>query len=258
MITPLLEKAIAEGKATYSKFTHAFGTWGGLKVPDGKTIIITDVKFTPFINPYANSPGITFQDFLNYNEYQLRIDGKKSKNFMIYRNHISFIKTSDAVNFLMTDTLGSVIATGAVHFVPPPPVIQDVFFICEEYIKIAITRNGFRDNLGTIPGLLAPVAAEQNKPNGLGDVPVQLRISMSSGAQTMNYTPPTNRFGGQPMPASGRNSETYAQDYSDTSVLASPGAGYTTTIARPYLIFPLIEFGLVTINSNEFTKLMNS
>jgi hypothetical protein len=268
MITPLLEKAIAQGFATYSKFTHAFGMFGGLKIPDGKTCIIVDIKWNQFANPYKNLGNTSLLDFLKYNEYQLKIDGFKSLNYLQYRNVLKLTLASTLGN-AYTDTIDSLFGLAAVSpvfFTVGPPIQNDVFFICEKYINLTISRNAYMNTLSSAGnyGLLNNSAAEQPKPNGVKDINVLKRLTMTTlafggaAAATMSYTPPNNDNAGLTIPAGGRNAENYTQDLQDISQIYAPDTGFTATMGLPASTNPLVEFGIVTINTNIWDQLANS
>jgi hypothetical protein len=258
MITPLLERAIMSGKAVYSKYTHAMGMYGSLKIPEGKIVIILDIKWHSFINPYKNVGTITVKEFFKYNEYQLKIDGFKSHNFMTFRNRIT--KEDLLLGGVQDTDLISTINGLFYTLSPGEPIQQDVYFICEKYIRITISRNAFFNALNSTYSTLNAVAAEQNVPNGVGNVPVLNRLQMASATPaTMFYTPPGNTNAGLTIPAGGRNAETYTQDLDATnSQIYPPDTGFNATLGTPTLTQPLVEFGIVTINSNEFNNLMNS
>lgn len=142
---------------------------------------------------------------------------------------------------------------------PERPIIQDVFFICEEFINITISRNIFiNDYPGTVYGLLQPVANQKPAPNGVGNVPVLLNLVMRDVAtDTMNYVPAKNINAGVTAPIN-RNMESYTQDIAQLSQIYDPSTGFNASIGFPYLTNPLVEFGLVIINTNKWNDLINS
>lgn len=261
MISQLLERAILRGKATYSKYTHAHGMYGNLLIPEGKVVIIVDIKWHQFINPYKNLGTTTTADFFKFNEYQMKIDGFKSKNFLTYRNYFDTTGVTVAQGAIPgSDPVSTYIGNAGFNLKPMPPIIQDVYFICEKFIKITISRNAFFNALVSTYGNLNPVASQENAPNGVGNVNVLRRLQMASATpNTMFYTPPGNTDAGLALPAGGRNAESYTQDIDATnSQIYPPDTGYNATLAQPTLTQPLVEFGIVTINSNDFDQLMNS
>lgn len=260
MIPYHLERAIMNGVATYSKHTHAMGMYGNFTIPQGKLVIIIDIKWHNFINPYKNA-AMLMKEWLKFNEYQMKIDGKKSVNYMTYRNNFSYY--SNLLNSVQPD---SQIATAFVNgfFTPNPPVIQDVYFVCEEFIKITISRNVYLDSFTSNYGVPSQKAAQEKAPNGVQNVPVLKRVEMKSSAPlSMHYTPPGNIDAGLTNPTGGRNYESYAQDLDPDTVgflsqIYPPETGFNAVVNQPTLTQPLVEFGVVTINSNEFDKLANS
>ena len=261
MITPLLEKAIAKGQATYSKFTHAMGMFSSVPIPDGKTVIITDVKWNHFLNPYTNDPNTSIKDVFKFNEYQLKVDGKKSLNIMHFRNTVNMILGITQI-YDWAGPFGDIITDPfSPFFFPDPPILQDVFFICEEYIKLTVSRNVFMDTSSSTGnyGLLNGSVAEQPMPNGVANEPVLKRLQMNTAAPiaTMYYTPPGNKYAGLSNPAGDRNTQSYQQDINALSQIYAPDTGATAQMGFPYISQPLVELGLVTINTNHFDNLAN-
>lgn len=272
MITPLLEKAIGQGKAYYTKYTHAFSTFGSLTIPDDTTIIITDIKWNHFFSARTNSGSETIRDVIRNNEFQLKIDGNKSINYMTYRNkiHLNLFNPTVAATYgeisldtpvaeLYSGSGGSGVACGL--FELGNPIIQDVFFICQKFIKLTVTRNAYGDatSLGNV-GILNTTANEQVPPNGVAGVNLLLSARLDTPAPpTQQVIAPPNRVNAN-VTTTARLHENYVQDINGTySILYSPfNAGLLQTLNVPFATSPLVELGLVIINSNHFDKLMNS
>ncbi len=145
MITPRLEKAILSGWATYQKYNHAFGSFGSVAIPKGHLAIIVDVKWNHFFNSFQfeNEGLTTLKELLRYSEYTLKLDCKKSKNYLIFKNQIKFMITNPTVSIDLDGTLASQADNIKKFFFPqhPQPIQQDVFFVCEEYILYCVEYN---------------------------------------------------------------------------------------------------------------------
>jgi hypothetical protein len=262
MITPLLERAIGQGKAYYKKITHAMGGFSSVPVPDGKTIIIVDITWNQFFNPYKNDRDVTLRENLKFSEYQMIVDGKKSRSVFTYRN-------TTLNNGLSVDLGGFSIALPTYQwipyftFYPSPPIKSDVFLICEQYIDITITRNAYLKTLTPTYNKLQPAANQRQPPTGLGygvtGINTLLTLKMDSETpNTMYYTPPNLAGAGASIPAGGRTAINYEIDIDPLSQIYPPGVGFNLEINMPAFTQPLVELGVVIINSNDFDKLMNS
>lgn len=258
MITPRIEKAILSGWATYQKVNHAFSSFGGVVIPKGKTAIILDVKWNHFFNPYQDEfRKATLHELQKYSEYQLKIDGNKSTNFLIFKNIIDFIITSPTASIDMNLDFGSQTDTFKkfVQFKHSLPIQQDVFFVCENYINLTITRNQFINNIATDFQPLNPVANQAPVPYGVGQQNLLTsQRSQSIGGIQWVYTPPNNP-NAAPNTFAGIDLQTqsYTQPYDKESLL------HNTKDEEDYIYFanPLVELGIVIFNSNDFDKIAN-
>ena len=356
MIPNKLENAILNGWADYKTVSAAFSSFATLPIPDNSTVIITSIKWYPFINPIikrASDGSIvtTWRDLFRYNEYQLKIDGKKSKNFLQYRNEFDFksfgingggngvfnFDTSGILSGLSNGTEnGSVTgttnqngnATVIESGTPPPPftanianqnfdnnlvtinavtntinlnensnslgnftfngtgitvnlddvinleseeflnflplqkapIIQDVYFTCEEFIKLTVTRNAYINTIQTVYGALLNTATENAPPDGLQGVNVLLRDFMQSPSGDYQfYYPATVKFDGNNA-NDPQSVEQYKQLIDpDFSIISDMQTVTNDLVARfPYQTLPLIEFGMVTINNTYWEKIKNS
>lgn len=263
MIPALLERAILKGWATYSKFTHAFGMYGSFVIPKGKIVIITDITWHNFLNPVTNN-GQTLTRNLRQMEYQLKVDGKKSVNFLTFRNRIDFYKsatlTAGSDGFL-SDDINALVSTDSLVMQPAAPITKEVYFICEEFLRLTISRNAFVESFANDVGLLSQTASQPNLPNGVQNVNVLRRIEMFTFVgQSQPYTPPNNNECGVAGVVSDRNTETYKQDLAnndESSVYPPQSGGDMDILNNTVLSTPMVEFGLVTINSNHFDQLAN-
>lgn len=265
MIPVALEKAILNGWADYRKISHAFGTFSEFKIPKNSTVIITDIKWFPFINllrDAANKNLLKWRDLFKFSEYQLKIDGKKSTNYLHYRNQWQY-KFTDLPIGTTGFNLDDFVDWNNVnkYFLPiqADPIIQDVYFVCEDYIKTTVSRNVFTANTITTFTTLQPEANEQPTPNGIQNMNVLNRVFMDSpSAQRMAYTPPNKN--NIAVLTGFRNTETYKQDFDPVfSRIQDPSfAELSATINFIYNTTPLVEFGVVTINNTNFDKIKNS
>jgi hypothetical protein len=148
------------------------------------------------------------------------------------------------------------------HFLPiqKAPILQDVYFVCEKFIKLTISRNCFIYNLTDQFAPMNSIANENPTPNGVQNVSVLLRSQMySPSLQNQFYYPPDVANSGVGIGAQ-RTMEAYKQDLDPTySALTDPDSAKGFINADfPYQTLPLVEFGIVTINKEYFDKIMNS
>lgn len=267
MITPLLEKAIIKGEASYKRYAHAFGSFGAIPVPDNALMIITDIKWFPFLDPVpVFNPVITpptWRRLFRFNEYQLKIDGNISKNYLQFRNEFKF-EWFGAIDPAIQPDLDFIVDPSILqkYFLPVQgrPIIENVFFPCERFIKLTITRQAYIENIAEIVGLLETNANEQPAPEGVQDVNVLKRADLTSaGGQKYFYYPPSFPYAANSV-TSGRKKEAYTHDI-DKDYSPIQKIGTLTTLLTSDFIFqctPLVELGIVTINKAYFDKIKNS
>lgn len=148
------------------------------------------------------------------------------------------------------------------HFLPlqKSPIQQDVYFVCEKFIKLTISRNCFISNINSPFAPLNSIANENPTPNGVQNVSVVLRADLTSPTpQTQYYFPPNIPNSGVDV-ANTRKTEGYKQDLDPTySRLSNPDSALASINSDfPYQTTPLVEFGIVTINKQYFDQIMNS
>lgn len=264
MITPILERAILRGDATYCTWNHAYGMFGRIPMQDGKIAVIEKIIWNNFINPYALiGSGLTFGMFLRYNEYQLKIDGKKSVNYFQFRNHLLLSKMDNTVINLNTALTSTNLAT--LSFQAGPPVIIDTFLVCEKRIKLTISRNNWVFSYNNTPGVLNASAGEAAAPNGVGDITNMLERTeeVAVGAVSEFYTPPSNEFAAIAGAAPNRNHENHFHDFKDKdnagalqSTLTMPGEGFAGLMQG--VTHPLLTLGIVYVNRDIADQLQSS
>lgn len=266
MIPTFLERAILNGWADYQTISHAFSTFGNLPIPNNQTVIITHIKWFPFLNPIKllddNGTDITtWQDLFRYNEYQLRIDGKKSNNYLQFRNEFDYKFTDPTISINLRDRINEGIFLKEFLPIQKAPIQQDVYFVCEEYIKLTLTRNCYISGIVNQFGLLQPVANVEPSVVGVKDVNLTLRAEMHSpipNNNTQYYFPATPKNDGFDL-VDGRKKNSYTQDidnlYSGISNIDFASEPFISNY--PYQTTPLVEFGMVTINNNHWDKIKN-
>lgn len=260
MITPLLEKAILSGKAKFQIHNHAQSNWGRILIPRNSTVIITHIKWYPFYNFkwYEFGPALTWREFFKFNEYQLKVDGKKSINYFVYRNSYDFkwmmFNNPEFPGIDLNSTFNQEIANQYMLPLQAHPIHTDVFLICEEYVKLTLTNNVFNSSFA-FQAPLNPSAAQQPPPSGLEGVAIQLRNDMSSPTgQLQKYVNGSNEDAYIVTPTNRTHTANYIQDIDANFSTFVP----MNDLASPYQQSPLVEFGYVTINTNDFNNLQNS
>ena len=256
MITPRIEKAILSGWATYQKVNHAFGSFGSVTIPKGHTVIILDVKYNHFWNPLKKEfDTLTLADLFHYSEYTLKIDGKKSLNYLIFKNIMDFKLLDPTISIDVNAPISTYRDIFLKHFFPihSQPIQQDVFFVCENYINLTVSRNEFINNITTDYTTLNPKANQQATPQGLGNLNVLKTFKGNSIAGTpFNYQPP-NRVNAETLTLAveSQTMESYTQPLDVNSVFRNP-AGDKNYL---YYNYPLIEIGYIIFNNNDFDKI---
>ena len=259
MITPRIEKAILSGWATYQKVNHAFGSFGSVTIPKGHTVIILDVKWNHFFNTFRsrNPLDTTLKDLLKYSEYTLKIDGKKSCNYLIFKNRMDFkVLKPDLTISINTSFMDLGESLQFIFPQHPQPIQQDVFFVCENYINLSVTRNEFINDNNSDYTTLNPKANQHATPSGLGnlDVTKNLNSKSISGANKYIYQPP-NKVNAEPntVGTEPQTMQSYTQPLDKNSGMSKLDANSNLI----YFNYPLIEIGYVIFNNNDFDKIMN-
>lgn len=261
MITPRIEKAILSGWATYQKVSHSISSFGSITIPKDHTVIILDITYNHFWNSYqiGKENETTLADLFRLSEYQLQIDGKKSKNFLIFKNIMDFKILNPTIDIDVNATIQQLTIEDKIKYIFPlhaQPIIKDVFFVCEQYINLTVTRNCFVKNIQTDYAPLNPVANQSGEPSGIGGIAVvkNLRADAILGADNYLYRPP-NKQNSEPN-TFGANDQTmfsYSQPYDQSSVFTDPLPDDNFLLYK----FPLIEIGYVIFNNNETDRILN-
>lgn len=257
MLTPVLEKAILNGWATFRIYNHAFSNFGRIIIPDNSTVIITHVKWHPFFSPAFDNERLatmTWRDFFKYNEFQLKINAKKSVNYLIFRNEFDFQWTTPT-NIDLTAKVNIDTIKKFLLIMQRRPITTHVYFKCEQYIKLTLQRNTFIHKITDTNGPLNPKTDEQPPQVGLQGVNILLNSKMES----FNTNQQNNVMGNyQDANLTGAiSNQTMEANYMQG--FANPDSKFSSleNSVQPYQTHPLIEIGYVVINSNKFDLLQN-
>lgn len=104
MLTPILEKLILSGRASFNTFVAGASEKSVLFVDNDRFIIITGLTYFPMINGEAtNLTGAEFTTILNRNT-QMKVFSEKSNNNFIFRNalNVAEIRESGEPRFTLT------------------------------------------------------------------------------------------------------------------------------------------------------------
>ena len=257
MLTPLLEKAILNGWATFRIHNHAFSNFGRIIIPENSTVIITHVKWYPFFNPANSNERIglmTWREFFKYNEFQLKINAKKSVNYLIFRNEFDYQWTTPT-NIDLNTPVNTDIIKKYLLIMQRRPITTHVYFKCEEYIKLTLQRNTFVHKFTETIGALNAKTDEQPPQIGLQGVNLLLRNEMQSfNGNKQNYVMGNYQdanIGG--APSNQTMEANYMQGFANPdSIINTPDKA-----TQPYQTSPLVEIGYVVINTNKFDSLQN-
>ena len=270
--TYLLEKLILQGKASYNVFNHAFGMFGAIPLPPEQVAIVTQIEFTPFINPIKSlgMPPMTYGELFNYLEYQLKIDGKKSQNYHVFRNPFKWKLTDNTFNFRMDTEIVRDDLKNKFCFIASPPIMVNTYQVCEERINLTISRNSmvYRMDDSLTYGPINNKANEQNAPNGVFNVPTINRLNMFNvDLNNQNYFPPSIENANAPViPNSIQNyfqgnhpqtPQSFNSQISNIQDLDDVCHPFLYPI-NPLVSFPLVKIGYVLVNKNAFDALINT
>lgn len=257
MLTPVLEKAILNGWATFRIYNHAFSNFGRIIIPDNSTVIITHVKWYPFFNPaYSDErlANMKWRDFFKYNEFQLKINAKKSVNYLIFRNEFDYQWTTP-ININLDERVNPTSIKNFLLIMQRRPITTHVYFKCEQYIKLTLQRNTFINKITDTNGALSPKTDEQDPQIGLQGVKLLLNTEMSSfNGNTQHYVMGNYQDANLNGAITNQTMESnYMQGFADKDSKFSP---FDKSL-QPYQTHPLVEIGYVVINSNKFDLLQN-
>ena len=255
-LTTLLEKAILNGWAKFEINNFAFSNFGRIQIPKGSTVIITHIKWYPFFNAIEIQPEMLYKELFRYNEYQLKIDGKKSTNFLVYRNSNDLLRMNN--NQQGNINLNSPIVASDLQnnwlYKQKDPIHTDTYFMCEEYIKLTVTRNAFVKKVNDTTGVLNNTTDELPPQKGLENVKILLRTNLSSPSKNLNYVMGSLEDANlTAAPSNNTHTANYMQDIDDPQSIFSD----LKKSDYPYLTHPLIQIGYVTINNQYFDRLQN-
>lgn len=256
MLSTRLEKAILAGWATYRTMNHAYGSFGSITIPKDHMAIITRVKWNHFLDPIKLNNPITWRELMKYNEYQLKIDGKKSINFLQFRNIFDFKITNPTLNIELDKVIDQTIFNKSILPIAQQPILEDVYFVCEDYINITISRNVYLNTITSNFQPLNPVSNQQAPPIGLKGLNVLTSIqAQSPGGSKYTYTPVTYP-NAKPItvPINPQHMETYTQPIATESLLNNVNGDVNNYINYQT---PLLELAIVVFNSKYQDKIMN-
>ena len=192
-----------------------------------------------------------------YSEYTLKIDGKKSLNYLIFKNRIDFKVLDPTLVIDVQAQINTYVDKLKKYVFPqhPQPIQEDVFFVCENYINLSVTRNEYINDITTDFSTLNPKANQPIIPQGLGNLSVLKTLKGNSiNGLKYNYQPP-NKVNAEPLTLAVENQtmQSYTQPLDKGSVFSDP-KGNSDYI---YFQYPLVELGYVIFNNNDFDKIMN-
>lgn len=268
MITPILEKLILRGDANYTVVSHAYGMFGRIPCPDGKIIIIEKIIWYPFLNPIKwIVGGLTWNQFFQYCEYQLKIDGKKTITKYQFRNALN-VTLSPGVTPINWDAAININDFQNVLLQPGEPIIIDTFLVCTDHIKLTISRNDcINDFAGSTYGILNERATEQPSPNGMGGVGTLLELVQKNIDATRQYLNPPSTEYDDTLTVNPQYRENYSNMINPSGSGLATGANSQLQLPAndptffknfPYSTMPLITFGIVYINENAASNLQST
>ncbi len=269
MIPRELERLILKGQAEYRVLNHAFGMFGSLPMPDNRVGIIINITWWPFLNPINTLEGLnamTYNQFFKYLEYQLTIDAKKSTNFLQFRNAIDWKFTDPSIAINLDDIVDFALINKSFYAGVQRPVQHSTYIVCEEYIKLTISRNPFLYKTVNTMGSVNQEANEEFPPTSINGQPVLLNLNMNDAdGDVMNYQPPTPKY--TSIAPGGRTHSNYSLDIGKLGIvnrnsILSPVQDIQHNLNEiplsPFLTHPLINFGVVFINRAIFDQLQNT
>jgi len=168
MITPILEKLILSGEAIVKVHNHGVSGVGTITVPDGKTIIITQIIWNPFIDVKDTAT----KNYSIFNESGSFLHTLKMRNKQD-RHAYTFRDTLKSTPYI-TDTLTG--KTSNIFHAERPTVI-DTFLKFNGEVQIDVSRGRDYSRWNVTHGLLPSVSNEPTAREGYGtvDSPVFLR-----------------------------------------------------------------------------------
>lgn len=265
-ITRILEDAIFKGYATYNKYTTAFASYSSIVVPKNCYIIVTDISYTPFLNPQTEFDGeLTWRELFAATEYQLKVDGKTSINYMTFRNEFKWRWFPDAVSLVI---LGVALPTNLDEAIDPllfqnyflpehsAPIKKDVFFVCQDQVKLTITRNAY-DIQSSVYTLLSTKASEKQPPLGVAGLNTLQSIYMQTAAVTQSNFIPPNRSEANGIAPLTTNRDNYVTGLDQSSII-SDFPNNSSYRSMPFYFAPLVEIGYVVIKDSHWDKISNS
>lgn len=252
VVSPALEKLILCGKAEYKTFGGRFSSNYKMKIPNGCTVIVTNIIWNNFLQTFEeNDP--TIQEYFNNNAYQLRFyDTNRTYNHIHLRNHLLFSSANNN-NWTATNTMSSILARAAV--LPGPPIQIECYFVHKKYLEINLIKHEKADlftfNFGQIDqaGEIDRPPIDTGGPGGLNTV----KYARNNITDTVENYPQSLDFTTAPVPASNLYGNDYIQLNNQRYQMNNP-AVYPANMKESST--PLFTVGYVLIrDENVFSTL---
>jgi hypothetical protein len=229
MITPILERLILEGKAVFKTHNHGASGVGTIPNPNGSTIIVTDIIYSPFID--TNQINVSINEVFAQSAvlHTLKLQAKQK-----------------IANWTFKDSFKiNVNADGEYFTTPEPPTVLNTFFVATDDIQINIKAFKTASQFETVIDFVPDETNEIKYPLGYGvtqDLKKLLAVKIfreqDAFSNFVNISPLGNRY---PSYFNGLQNEKH--DFTANNNLnlneVVPNTGYNT--------FPIITFQYVEL-----------
>lgn len=253
MITPILEKLLLKGFAKNKIYNCGFGMFNQLQIPDNSFIVIHKIFWNGFLNQKnENIFNLTWKQFFEYNEYQLKIQSdKESPLYYIMRNDVNFDYFNNfdpaAALKLLNQPIQDFIYDDYILMRPKKPVIFDTFITAYDYLNFTISRNSLLPAAQNF-SLVNSYANEKPNPEGVDGSLVLLDCLLKgTQGQTQTINPPGVKATAPPLVTPADNTPNYKQSFDkqaapDNGSYLNPPLGgfqlkYTTYVNQPLVSF---------------------
>lgn len=253
MITPIIEKWLLNGVASFHVHNHAFSNFGRIPCPSGKVAIITKIIWYPFISAPYRAGVVTWNQYFRTNEYMLKVDGNKTVATYMIRNNVTFTLMNPAAPVDM-DAVIAASDYAKLNIQPGDPFTIDTFIVCENEIKLTIAHNSFLLNNTFSFSNVPQVAGENNPPNGMNGLSADSVNTMVDFGNTMYYYPFSKEWAGGAAQPRGRDNYFIDLIQGDaTSFTYRIPANSTATTETP-----LCSFHVIYVNAEIANKLQST